>query len=583
MPGVPAGPVTSRVLEGAAMAAAPRPAPHPRQQRPEQRRAADIIRLLTLYRPLLDAFVIDFFTEDLWAQLPPAWQPALASASPAQLAGLLGGHGGPGAAWPLSLLAFAAAARALAFPRGCPGGSPHPPCQSSHLHPLLRRHVKPKKQHEIQRLGKLLQRLSQATSCERVVDVGAGQGHLSRFLAFGLGLSVTAVESDGRLAGLAERFDQELLRELGKMRGLGHQRPPQRCRKPPPHPLTPRAPRHVAGRLDPAAPWREFLLPPDPPGPGSAARNPLGGPGGSEDGGRVLLTGLHTCGDLGPALLCHFARSPAVAAVALAGCCYMKLSTAPQPPGCPPGYPLSASVAALPGHQLSYRAREAACHALEEYEGRLRGGSAHLRAHCYRAVLESLIRAADPGKRHLGLQPGRKAHALGFPQTGPGGGPTGLGGCGGHAGAAAQGGGILHPGAASGTRCGDPHPARPPALPAGARFPLCPCAPIQPPVLPTEPGAGGRTDPAGRGAGQAGHGQRGRGQQRGRGSAGSRIPQGGAEPPQPWAQTPIKPGFGWSGWERVTAAPKALHTTNMENRGGCLLQSPARGASSSPS
>ncbi|NXB29124.1 RRNAD protein, partial [Eulacestoma nigropectus] len=309
----------------------------PPQQHPEQRRAADIIRLLTLYRPLLDAFVIDFFTEGLWAQLPPAWRPALAGATPAQLAGLLGGRGGPGAAWPLSLLAFAAAARALAFPRGCPGGSPRPPCQSSHLHPLLRRHVKPKKQHEIQRLGK----------------VG---------------------------------------------------------------PLTPRAPQHVAGRLDPAAPWGEFLLPPDPPGPGPAARNPLGGPGGSEDGGRVLLMGLHACGDLGPALLCHFAHSPAVAAVALAGCCYMKLSTAPRAPGCPSGYPLSASVAALPGHQLSYRAREAACHALEEYEGRLRGGSAHLRAHCYRAVLESLIRAADPGKRHLGLQPGRKAHTLSFPQ-----------------------------------------------------------------------------------------------------------------------------------------------------------------------
>ncbi|NXS37183.1 RRNAD protein, partial [Pomatostomus ruficeps] len=385
----------------------------------EQRRAADIIRLLTLYRPLLDAFVIDFFTEGLWAQLPPAWQSALASATPLQLAGLLGGRGGPGAAWPLSLLAFAAAARALAFPRGCPGGSPRPPCQSAHLHPLLRRHVKPKKQHEIQRLGKLLQRLSQATGCERVVDIGAGQGHLSRFLAFGLGLSVTAVESDSRLAGMAKRFDQELLRELGKTRGLGHERAPRRCPNPArhcPRPLTPRAPRHMAGRLDPAAPWGEFLLPPDPPGPGPAARNPLGGPGGSEDGGQVLVTGLHACGDLSPALLCHFARSPAVAAVASVGCCYMKLSTAPQPPGCSPGYPLSASVAALPGHQLSYRAREAACHALEEYEGRLRGGSAHLRAHCYRAVLESLIRTADPSKRHLGVQPGRKAHALSFPQ-----------------------------------------------------------------------------------------------------------------------------------------------------------------------
>ncbi|CAN8206776.1 unnamed protein product [Coccothraustes coccothraustes] len=387
------------------MAAAPHGTAEPRQS-PEQRRAADIIRLLTLYRPLLDAFVIDFFTEDLWAQLPPAWQPALAGATPVQLAGFLGGQGGPGAAWPLSLLAFGAAARALAFPRGCPGASPRPPCQSSGLLPLLRRHVKPKKQHEIQRLGKLLRRLSRATGCERVVDVGAGQGHLSRLLAFGLGLRVTAVESDARLVGLAERFDQELLRELAKSRGLAHRRPL-------PCPLTPRAPRHVAGRLDPAAPWGEFLLPPDPPGAGPAARNPLGGPGGSEDGGRVLVTGLHACGDLGPALLCHFARSPAVAAVALVGCCYMKLSSAPQQP---PGYPLSASVAALPGHQLSYRAREAACHALEEYQGRLRGGSAHLRAHCYRAVLESLIRATEPSKRHLGLQPGRKAHTLSFPQ-----------------------------------------------------------------------------------------------------------------------------------------------------------------------
>ncbi|XP_058716452.1 methyltransferase-like protein 25B [Poecile atricapillus] len=403
MPGVPAGPVTSRVLGGAAMA--PQSPPHEQHSR-EQRRAADIIRLLVLYRPLLDAFVIDFFTEGLWAQLPPAWQPALASASPAQLAGLLGARGGPGAAWPLSLLAFAAAARALAFPRGCPAGSPRPPCQSSRLHPLLRRHVKPKKQHEIQRLGKLLRRLSRATGCERVVDIGAGQGHLSRFLAFGLGLSVTAVESDGRLVGLAERFDQELLRELGKTRG--HERLP-------PRPLTPRAPQHVAGRLDPAAPWGE-LLPPDPPGPGPAARNPLGGPGGSEDGGQVLVTGLHACGDLSPALLSHFARSPAVAAVALVGCCYMKLSAGPQPPGCPTGYPLSTSVAALPGHQLSYRAREAACHALEEFQGRLRGGSPQLRAHCYRAVLESLICAADPAKRHLGLQPGRKAHTLSFSQ-----------------------------------------------------------------------------------------------------------------------------------------------------------------------
>ncbi|NXS42226.1 RRNAD protein, partial [Balaeniceps rex] len=183
-----------------------------------------------------------------------------------------------------------------------------------------------------------------------------------------------------------------------------------------PSPLTPRGPRHVAGRLDPGAPWGEFLLPPDPPGPGPAPRNPLGGPGGSEGGEQVLVTGLHACGDLSPALLRHFTRSPAVAAIASVACCYMKLSAPPQPPGCSVGYPLSTWVAGLPGHELSYRAREAACHALEEYMGRLGGESGCLRAHCYRAVLETLIRAADPSKKRLGVQTVKKAHALSFPQ-----------------------------------------------------------------------------------------------------------------------------------------------------------------------
>lgn len=241
----------------------------------------------------------------------------------------------------------------------------------------------------------------------------SAQGHLSRFLAFSFGLSVTAVEGDGRLVAAAERFDRELLRELGKLGGQGP--PPRRHRRRPPlPPLTPGpSPRHLAGRLDPAAPWADLLLPPEPPGPGPGAPNPLGGPPG---GPPLLVTGLHACGDLSAALLRHFARSPAVAALASVPCCYMKLSTPGEAPGGPPGYPLSASVAALAGHELSYRAREGACHALEGYAGRLASGSGTLRAPCYRAALESLIRAAAPGQRCPGLQPGRKAHALPFPQ-----------------------------------------------------------------------------------------------------------------------------------------------------------------------
>lgn len=71
--------------------------------------------------------------------------------------------------WPLSLLAFRATAHALAFPRGSrpqrgrATGSGKPDeflknhSQSSLLGHIFRKHVKPKKQHEIRKLGVVLQ------------------------------------------------------------------------------------------------------------------------------------------------------------------------------------------------------------------------------------------------------------------------------------------------------------------------------------------------------------------------------------------------------------------------------------------
>lgn len=69
------------------------------------------------------------------------------------------------AVWPLSLLAFRATAHALAFPRESshdrrrvsdsvkPEEFMENQCQSSLLGHIFRKHVKPKKQHEIRKLG----------------------------------------------------------------------------------------------------------------------------------------------------------------------------------------------------------------------------------------------------------------------------------------------------------------------------------------------------------------------------------------------------------------------------------------------
>ncbi|XP_053225977.1 methyltransferase-like protein 25B isoform X2 [Podarcis raffonei] len=426
----------------------------------QKRLAADITRVLSLYGFIADAYIIEFFTDNLWGSLPPSWQAALADLQPPQLAALLlenrhtrEEEARYSSVWPLSLLAFKASADTLAFPRRASGwaskskeaGRPEEfrenQCQSSRLPPLFRKHVKPKKQHEIRRLGQMVKRLSELTGCRQVVDVGAGQGHLSRFLAFGLGLSVTAIEGDPRLVTQAAKFDQELVQALrkegAKQGGQG------------PNGISLKGPRHVAGWVDPGAPWTEFwqLLQhpeveergpavdggslgtadvdpggedlPGPPGRGASSAPACHTPRGRQ----LLLTGLHACGDLSVALLRHFARCPQVAGITSVACCYMKLTTAeapvppgPGPPPCPaePGYPLSAWVSALPGHRLSYKAREGACHALEDYARRLNGQSAALRTHCFRAALETVIRAADPAKKRLGVQTIAKAHQLTF-------------------------------------------------------------------------------------------------------------------------------------------------------------------------
>uniref|UniRef100_A0ACB8G7F2 Uncharacterized protein n=1 Tax=Sphaerodactylus townsendi TaxID=933632 RepID=A0ACB8G7F2_9SAUR len=441
----------------------------------EQRKswAAAISRFLARYRFLLDAPMIEFFTDDLWGHLPLSWQRALAELSSPHLAALLLQSSPSRQA--------RAAAHALALPRGPRGeggtladgkleefqGNPQ---HSSKLHPLFRKHVKPKKQHEIRQLAQLVKKLSDLAGCRHVVDVGSGQGHLSRFLAFGLHLPVTAVEEDPRLVSRAVKFDQELVQSLKKEQAKGTLTAGDFCLQ---------GPRHVVGCVDPRAPWQAFLhllqqkkdeagSPPVADGLFQAERTPKTSPGfhreaekdGCQktrtesrlrkwDGGRtdgeasasgqeglvgggpgqfcpenpplleapVLLTGLHACGDLSVALLRHFVRCPRVVAITSVACCYMKLSVpdtaAPTDPAeC--GYPLSTWVSGLPGHQLSYKAREGACHAIEDYALRLVDESATLRTHCFRAMLETVIRAADPAKKRLGVQTINKSHMLTF-------------------------------------------------------------------------------------------------------------------------------------------------------------------------
>ncbi|XP_039886489.1 protein RRNAD1 isoform X1 [Simochromis diagramma] len=475
----------------------------------EQQRelAKQLATFLSQYSHLSDSYIIEFFTEDLWHTLPSSWQPVLQDLSYPQIADLLldATHEDRRypSVWPLTLLAFRATAHALAFPResrseGCRvGGSVKPKeflenhSQSSLLGHIFRKHVKPKKQHEIRKLGTLVKQLCEQTDCNRVVDVGSGQGHLTRFLSFGLGLSVTAIEADPTLVTMASKFDGQLVWALEK------EKQKKNCSS---HIPAQNFPRHIAGWVNPKASWEAFIRqlkaadhvsegPPTPSGPskkklrGSVQQGGLHvvqtsyarsdsnsqeselskqqkskkmsgvefvdenccscihsdsheGVYSEEDSlqgyPNFVLTGLHACGDLSATLLRHFVKCPHVRGITSVACCYMKITTKenPTPPGlvippAPPtpdqesvqsefGYPMSSWVSGLSGHQLSYKAREGACHAVEDYVRRLREESELLRSHCYRAMLETFIRDTRPDLRRAGIQTIKKSHLLPF-------------------------------------------------------------------------------------------------------------------------------------------------------------------------
>ncbi|XP_040211127.1 protein RRNAD1 isoform X1 [Rana temporaria] len=448
----------------------------------DKRHAASITRVLSIYGYITDSYIIEFFTDHLWESLPESWRVVLSDLPAPQLADQLLCNGNSAevrysSVWPLSLLALKVTAHSLAFQRTPryekisglqkrPAEFQHNHSQSSRLDPLFRKHVKPKKQHEIRQLGKLVKKLCDSTSCADVVDVGSGQGHLSRVLAFGLGLCVTAVEADDHLVTMAAKFDQEMIYMLKKEK----LRPAKNGGTEATSIPFPKPPRHVLACVDPQAPWEDFVRQvasnAEETSLQSAGENkmaddtwrtltnastshvttsteevmnlkttreneaaePSAGSchvvSESRVDRRFLLTGLHACGDLSVAMLRHFARCPGVAGITSVACCYMKLTTleVPQPPGVLSadsdirefGYPMSSWVSRLSGHKLSYKSREVACHAIEDYIARLKGDSDILRTHCYRAMLETVIRKVDPTMRRPGVQTIKKAHRLPF-------------------------------------------------------------------------------------------------------------------------------------------------------------------------
>jgi hypothetical protein len=273
-------------------------------------------------------------------------------------------------------------------------------------------------------LAALVARVAAEVRADAVLDVGAGQGFLAQALALRYGLRVLALDAVAPLAAAADARGARVAAAAARCA----------CRVVVP-------PRAVAARFAWEAPAQaaaslEALvrdaLPPE-----LGSRRP-----------RVVLVGLHACGDLTPNMCRAFAAADTAAALVVVGCCYNLLTeacggdvdgsgeeraaadsvldataaagsgcVAPcEPPACdaPPGFPLSAAAASL-RLQLGRDARMLACQSGERWATPQGAPSARTTAgHVFRAAMDVVLCRYFPGTRKDALSSSREA-ALAVP------------------------------------------------------------------------------------------------------------------------------------------------------------------------
>ena len=259
----------------------------------------------------------------------------------------------------------------------------------------------------MERLASLVADVAVRSAADVMVDVGAGQCHLSRVMAFRHGLRVVAIDGVAALTAAATARTQKLC-ELKRCDTCPALRPPM-C-------VT-------------AAAWtpEELRLAVD------EALGPSARPH------RILFVCLHACGDLTPTVLRTFLDCADAVAVVAVGCCYNLLTEVGTPQGqeraaavsimrhtshaglicddgcdsevapaaeavsedTEPGFPMST---ALAGHTLGRQARMLACQSADRW----RDADAALswRRLAYRAALEAVLLRFAPEARGSPLRLG---------------------------------------------------------------------------------------------------------------------------------------------------------------------------------
>ncbi|KAG5460614.1 MAG: methyltransferase domain-containing protein [Olpidium bornovanus] len=269
---------------------------------------------------------------------------------------------------------------------------------------------------QVSRLSELVWRLATEKGIKAVVDVGAGQGYLSRALAYEHGLDVLAVDSDTVQTCGAQKTQA---RDQSKFRSMLDETADEggvllsflAARWPVGTQAAGRigSLRHITCHVSTstiADTLREDLLmlrKPDFAGWNDSSISEQ--PPKCVHPADYLLTGLHACGNLTPDILRLFATEREAGAVAVVGCCYNFLTevfdhessggtepTVPGPPGASPshghpGFPMSRFGIDC-GFRLGVRARQLACQVPMRWESKAEESREAFRRNFFRAALQ---------------------------------------------------------------------------------------------------------------------------------------------------------------------------------------------------
>ncbi|GIY83866.1 protein RRNAD1 [Caerostris darwini] len=400
----------------------------------EIKRHAQRLTLFLKSTPFLtEAYILDYFVEKLWTRLPSRWLETIFNFDIEDLELFINPEKSMRyrQPWPLSLLCFRASASALAITRKSISSPEaikkflsknfasksassdidstsektewsfssefeNKSGQHKSIPEFCRRHVKPKKQHEIFRMAQVADTVMKYFDLNHAIDVGAGQGHLSRLLALCYNLKLATLEANQFYVSGAVKFDKQAISsfEHGKKSDNDRNDNEDISRN------VATVPHHVKSSvtLSSSESCLEKIL------------KDAWCQSSEECEEKFALMGLHTCGNLAETILKTFLKCNQSQVLLSIGCCYMKLETNIDGEG----YPLSNFIKSLAYHSLSYEAKEMACHALEMYVQRLHDKVSHLKIHCYRATLEKCIVHHYPTLKHLGLRGVKHAELIPF-------------------------------------------------------------------------------------------------------------------------------------------------------------------------